>query len=77
MNFLRQSYDDPAIFALKMEAPGLNDTKQLSQGLVAGNNTNRIALKEKQGNFNCIISGENKFFLYFLKLEGETSRMLD
>lgn len=60
-----------------MEAPGLNDTKQLSQGLITGNNTNRIALKEKQGNFNCTISGESKFFLYFLKLEGETSRMLD
>lgn len=30
MNFLRQSCDDPAIFALKMEAPGLNDTKQLA-----------------------------------------------
>lgn len=39
MNFLRQSCDDSVIFALKMETPGLNDTKQLSQRLVTGNNT--------------------------------------
>lgn len=71
MKSFRQSCDDPAISALKMEAPGLKDTEQLPQGRATGRS--RITVNGE----NKMKGGVYSHLLYFLRAGGTTSRMLN